>query len=135
MGRHLEEYMTINRRTLMAAGAGFAVAGVSTTAQAADHKVTVDARNSKWLPAMLKIKAGDTVIWTNTAPIPHIVTFAKAKSKTPDKISLPAGVAEFESPSLKKGQTFQYTFKVKGTYNYTCRLHENMMMFGTIVVA
>jgi len=127
--------MTINRRTLMAAGAGIAVTGVSTAAHAANHNVTVDARNSRWVPEMLKIKVGDTVTWTNTAPIPHIVTFSKEKSRTPDKISLPAGVTPFESPNMKKGQTFVYTFKVRGTYNYTCRLHENMMMFGTIVVA
>ena len=126
--------MSIDRRTVLAAAGAAAVVSAAGQAQAATHKVTVITATSKWSPDALTIKAGDTVEWTNTAPIPHIVTFKKEKSRMPDKISLPAGVAEFESPSLKRGEKFSYKFTVKGEYHYTCRLHENMQMFGTVIV-
>lgn len=127
--------MSMDRRAVLATGAAAAVVTIAGQAQAATHKVTVISATSKWSPDTLAIKAGDTVEWTNTAPIPHIVTFKKEKSRMPDKISLPAGVAEFESPSLKRGEKFTYKFTVKGEYHYTCRLHENMQMFGTITVS
>lgn len=127
--------MPIDRRAVLASGAAVAVVSIAGKAHAATHKVTVVSATSKWSPDNLAIKAGDTVEWTNTAPIPHIVTFSKEKSRMPEKISLPAGVKEFESPSLKRGEKFTYRFNVKGEYHYTCRLHENMQMFGTITVS
>jgi plastocyanin len=126
--------MSLNRRAVITTGAAAACLGAG-QAHAATHKVTVITATSKWSPDTLSIKTGDTVEWTNTAPIPHIVCFKKEKSKTPDKISLPAGVAEFESPSLKRGEKFSYKFTKAGEYRYTCRLHENMQMFGAINVA
>jgi plastocyanin len=126
--------MTIHRRAVIGAGAAAVFAGTAGRAHAATHKVTVITATSKWSPAALSIKTGDTVEWTNTAPIPHIVCFKKEKSRTPDKISLPEGVAEFESAQLKRGEKFSYKFTKPGQYNYTCRLHENMQMFGSITV-
>lgn len=126
--------MSMNRRTVIATGAAAAAFGVSTQAQAATHKVTVVAATSKWSPDRLEIRRNDTVEWTNTAPIPHIVTFKKEKSRMPEKIVLPAGVEEFESPSLRRDEKFSYKFTKAGEYHYTCRLHENMQMFGTIIV-
>ncbi len=126
--------MSINRRTLIATGAAAAAAGVAGSAHAATHQVKVIVATSKWTPDMLHIKAGDSVEWTNNAPIPHIVCFDKTKSKMPDKISLPEGVKPFESPELKRDAKFKYKFTKKGEYHYTCRLHENMQMFGMIHV-
>ena len=127
--------MSINRRTVLAGTAGLALAGAATAAKAATVKVTVDAVNSKWVPSMVAIKAGDRVEWTNTAPIPHQVCFKKERSRMPEKILVPAGATEFESPQLKRGEKFTYKFTTKGEYHYSCRLHENMSMFGVVVVS
>ena len=60
----------------------------------------------------LKIKAGETVTWTNLDGASHTVTSDKD--------------AVFESPLLKKGQSFSHTFTEAGVYSYHCALHPSM---------
>lgn len=126
--------MSIDRRKVMAGAAGAALAGTATAARAATHQVTVISRTSQWDPKELTIRRGDTVEWTNTAPIPHRVTFNPATAKDPKHVSLPAGVEPFESPELKRGEKFSYTFTTRGMYHYCCRLHEDLNMMGMITV-
>ena len=61
--------------------------------------------------------------WTNQDGLTHTVT-----SVTPEG---PTGV--FDSGFLSSGQTFSYTFKEAGTYNYFCRVHNYMR--GTITIS
>jgi len=60
----------------------------------------------------LTIKKGETVTWTNLDEISHTVTSDED--------------AVFESPLLKKGQSFSHTFTEAGVYSYHCSPHPNM---------
>lgn len=127
--------MKIDRRTLVAGVAGTAVVGLAGTASAqTTHRVTVVTRTSQWDPKEMTIKVGDTVQWLNTAPIPHIVCFDRSTARDPAHVVLPEGIEPFESPELKRGERFEYTFTVPGMYHYCCRYHEDLMMMGMITV-
>jgi plastocyanin len=66
-------------------------------------------------PGTLEIAAGATVVWTNDGQAPHTVT------------------GEFaDSGILQPGQTFSHTFDDKGTFDYACALHPQMV--GQVVV-
>jgi len=71
--------------------------------------------NFSFDPTTLTIPAGKTVKWTNQDTATHQI-----KSDT------------FNSTALKKLDTYQYTFKTPGTYEYTCSLHPTMK--GKIIV-
>lgn len=129
--------MTLDRRAITKGALAAAAAAVLPKAALAapkTHSVTVDAAASKFTPAALTIKAGDTVEWENTAYVAHSATFDPAKSKVAGNVALPAGVAPFDSGMMKGGAKFSHTFTVKGTYKYICRFHENMGMVGQIIV-
>lgn len=84
-------------------------------AQAAERKVSIDAL--KYSPAEIKIKAGDTVVWTNDDQRDHTVTAADGS---------------FASGNMKSRDTFEHQFKKKGKYKYNCDYHPRMK--GTVVV-
>jgi len=79
----------------------------------ADTQVSI--KDFKFQPDQVTIKKGDTVIWTNIDPVPHDV-----KSKG------------FESPDMKKGETYSKTFNEAGTFDYLCEIHPNMK--GKVIV-
>jgi len=66
-------------------------------------------------PAEIKVKAGDTVTFTNNESVPHDV----------HKTSGPG--ANFESPGgvggMQGGDTFKLTLDEPGTYEYVCKVH------------
>lgn len=66
-------------------------------------------------PETLYVKQGTAVVWTNNDSVQHTI-----KSDN------------FNSQSLSKGQTFEFKFENKGTYDYSCGLHPSMK--GKIVV-
>jgi amicyanin len=76
----------------------------------------VSITNFKFDPAMLTIKAGTTVVWTNNDIVAHTVTFTDVAN----------------SPVLNRGDTFSRTFSAAGTYSYICSIHP--FMHGTVVV-
>lgn len=63
-------------------------------------------------PGELIIKSGETVTWTNLDAASHTVTSDND--------------AVFESPLLKKGQSFSHTFTETGVYSYHCTPHPGM---------
>ena len=69
-------------------------------------------------PAELRIKKGDTVVWTNRDSVKHTVT---SNSGT-----------ELDSKLLNMGESYSHTFTKTGTYQYHCRPHSSMK--GTIIV-
>lgn len=83
-----------------------AAAGV---ARAEDVAVKID--NFTYEPAMVQVKAGDTVTWTNHDDIPHTAT---------------ASAGKFRSPVLDTEQKFSFTFTEPGRYEYFCALHPHM---------
>ena len=62
-------------------------------------------------PAILTIKVGTTVTWTNKDATAHNVT---------------AATGRWHSDTLQQGQTYTYTFKKAGSYSYTCTFHAGM---------
>lgn len=70
-------------------------------------------------PAILNIKAGDTVVWTNNDKVSHTVT---SDSGT-----------ELNSATLAKGDTYSHTFATAGTYKYHCSAYKYMI--GKLIVS
>jgi len=88
----------------------------------------------KFLPDKITIKAGQTVEWVNNAKTLHSVDGDPTMALKPSDVSLPAGAKPFDSGFMKPDMTWDYTFKVPGTYKYTCVPHEKDGMNGEVVV-
>ena len=87
------------------------------TAQPPPRAVAIDIDNFRFGVVSLEIAAGTTVTWTNRDDIPHTV----------------ASVTKiFRSPPLDTGETFSYTFRDVGSFEYYCSMHPRMT--GRIVV-
>jgi plastocyanin len=86
-------------------------------APAAQVGAAVHIANFTFSPAILSVKAGTTVTWTNDDDIPHTVV-AIDKS--------------FRSKVLDTGERFSFTFAKPGQFGYFCSLHPHMT--GKVVV-
>lgn len=71
--------------------------------------------NFSFNPGTLTVSSGTTVVWTNNDSVLHSI-----KSDT------------FNSQPLSKGQSFEFMFANKGTYDYSCGIHPSMK--GRIIV-
>ena len=60
----------------------------------------------------LTIKVGDSVVWTNVGEVEHTVTEING---------------DFNSGSLKPGQTFSVQFNKPGIFRYQCMFHSGWM--------
>jgi plastocyanin len=81
-------------------------------AGAAEELAKVKIDNFTFEPEVLTVKAGTTVTWTNVDDIPHTVA-----SKTP-KV--------FKSKALDTDDSYSFTFREPGTFEYFCSLHPHM---------
>jgi plastocyanin len=88
----------------------------------------------QFLPDKVTIKAGQTVEWVNNAKTLHSVDGDPSMALKPSDVSLPPGAKPFDSGFMKPDMTWDYTFKVPGTYKYTCVPHEKDGMNGVVVV-
>ncbi|WP_052229913.1 cupredoxin domain-containing protein [Streptomyces sp. CT34] len=70
------------------------------------------------MPSSLTVRKGTTVTWTNHDRAPHTVTSS--------------GSGSLNSPVLRKGGSYTFTFKSTGTFSYYCKIHP--FMHGTVVV-
>lgn len=75
----------------------------------------ISIQNFAFSPAILTVKKGTTVTWTNNDSAPHAL-----KSNT------------FNSNMLSKGQQFSFTFDTIGSFDYSCSIHPSMT--GKIIV-
>jgi plastocyanin len=75
----------------------------------------ISIKNFAFSPSVLTVKQGTKVTWTNQDSAPHQI-----KSET------------FNSDSLGQGESFNFTFSNKGSFNYICSIHPSMT--GKIVV-
>jgi plastocyanin len=125
--------MSMTRRTC---AAGLAAAA-ATPAWAAPRTVEVamDQGQMRFLPEAVRIKAGDSVRWVNATVIFHSATFDPAAAKTAGVVSLPPGVAPFDSGKIDEDESFTHRFTVKGTYRYICKYHQDMGMVGAVIVS
>ncbi len=71
----------------------------------------------KYEPAVLTVKVGTTVTWTNTGAVVHTVTAADRKA--------------FDSKNIGPKASFSWTFQSAGTFAYFCTYHP--WMKGTII--
>lgn len=81
----------------------------------AGDQVSID--NFAFAPAVLTVRAGSTVTWTNRDEEPHTVA---------------ANDGSFRSPGMGTGVSFSHTFATPGTFDYVCSIHPSM--HGTVVV-
>ena len=79
------------------------------------HSVTI--KGFVYSPASLKIKAGDTVRWTNKDGASHSADDAGRKWKT---------------GTIKRNKSAEVTFDAAGKFNYVCKFHPKMK--GAITV-
>ena len=84
-------------------------------ALAKDHAVSI--QDVKFTPREIKVKKGDTVVWTNSDERDHTVT---------------ADDGAFDSGNLRNGKTFRRKFEKPGKFKYHCEYHPRMK--ATIVV-
>jgi plastocyanin len=80
-------------------------------APVAGDAVTV--KNFAFSPAVLKVKVGTTVTWTNQDTDAHTVTSAGSGGP-------------LKSATLATRATYSYTFTKPGTYAYLCTIHPFM---------
>jgi plastocyanin len=120
------------KRTLMIAfvlaalGTGLAACGGSgdnSTPVAAQPPKTaggvkVSVQDNSFAPGNVKVKAGETVTFTNDGAVAHTVTGV--------------GGATFDSGTLAPGKTFSFIAEGKGKLTYVCTIHAGMK--GTIEV-
>jgi plastocyanin len=89
------------------------VAGLGDTRRSAavDTNPTVAIDGVSFVPAMLTVKVGATVVWINKDPFPHTV------------MSQTGG---FDSHDLAPGQSWSYRTTRAGVFPYVCTLHPTM---------
>tara|TARA_Y100001960_G_C14045586_1_gene527264 strand:+ start:67 stop:495 length:429 start_codon:yes stop_codon:yes gene_type:complete len=83
----------------------------------------LDKETMVFSPKIVKINAGETVLWKSTDP-GHNVSFIM-------KGGVPEGVEKFTS---KIGKDAEYTFTIPGIYAYLCVPHKSMGMIGFVIV-
>jgi plastocyanin len=98
-------------RAVVAVGASVWLLTLPTAlpAHAATKNVSAGGGNT-FSPGTVTIKAGDTVVWTNTGGIGHTVTSWAGDWSKDDAIAAPT-------------TNTSYTFDTAGTYKYYCRTH------------
>jgi plastocyanin len=89
---------------------------------------------NRFVPAALTVPVGSTVTWQNVGQVTHTVTFDPSKAIRASDVSLPSGVAPWDSGNVDGGQSYSYTFATPGTYHYVCIPHEELGMLATITV-
>ena len=84
-------------------------------ALAKEHRVSI--RDVKFVPRELKVKKGDTVVWTNADERDHTVT---------------ANDGSFSSGNIGDGDSFRQKFDKVGKFNYHCEYHPRMKATITV---
>ncbi len=99
--------------------APLALTGLGYGARAAE--VSVDQKDLKFVPDVVRIRAGDSIRFTDTDRIAHNVTIDNADGTSEDK-----GMAEYNQHIVVK-------FDKPGLYRAHCRIHPQMHMTITVV--
>jgi plastocyanin len=100
--------------------------GTAPTPEPEKGVTDVAMRNVDFSPAVVTIKQGETVRWTNRDIVPHTATSGNPGDGD-------AG-SEFDSPFLGSGQSFRKQFDQTGEYVYYCRVHPDMMRDAKVIV-
>lgn len=73
-------------------------------------------------PAVVSVRVGDTMRWTQEGAVPHTVTEGQRGT----------AASAFDTLLVGTGQSFEFTFGEPGTFPYHCRPHFGMD--GTVIV-
>jgi plastocyanin len=73
------------------------------------HTVTIE--DMSFQPAVLTVRAGDSVVWVNKDWFPHTAT---------------SEIGGFDSLEIPAGESWTYTPETKGEFSYVCSLHPTM---------
>lgn len=90
------------------------------TANAEEHIVRT--RRTEWVPSVLFIQPGDTVVWKGM------------RSHETELITGMGPEGAFAWDSEIDAEDFTVTFDVEGAYIYSCDVHMNFGMVGAIIV-
>lgn len=75
-----------------------------------EGQVKVDIRDFTFQPEDLTIEAGTEIVWENRDRAPHTAT----------------AEGDFDSGTLRRGDSYSVTFDKPGTYRYICAIHPYM---------
>jgi len=87
-----------------------------------------------FIPATMRINAGEQVAWKNTSTYYHNVVDDPTRAMNRVDVGFPSGSGPFGSPVLQPGSSFYHVFDKPGTYRYICVFHEGSGMRGTVIV-
>jgi plastocyanin len=82
--------------------------------QAASAPATIVIRDGRFSPDSLTVARGTIVTWTNADRVSHTVSRPLERGLQ---------IAGPDSPELKPGETYAYTYTAVGIFDYHCRLH------------
>ena len=85
------------------------ILSIAAAQKAQKHSVTI--KGMAFSPSSVKVKVGDTVVWSNKDDQDHTVV---------------AKDGSFNSGNLKPGDSFSHKFSKAGTFSYACGLHPRM---------
>jgi plastocyanin len=85
--------------------------------QQAGNTVTVVIEDDAFVPPIIFVQPGDTVLWINAGKHNHTVM---------------AGNQSWGSEEIAKGGSYSYKFSSSGTYDYVCQKHQKMK--GSVIV-
>lgn len=88
----------------------------------------------RFVPDRVEIQVGETVVWVNESEKIHTVSTHPAEARQIEHAGVPQATEHFDSSNLGPGQTFKRTFTVAGVYKYYCHPHQDMAMFGEVIV-
>jgi plastocyanin len=121
--------------TLIVFSAFCVEATVPAAPQESDAVVVKMTTEHTFVPEKITIKVGQTVEWVNDdKAMPHEVTTDPDVAVDPSHVSVPEGVAPFDSRLITSGKSFRHQFTVAGLYGYACPPHENDGMLGELTV-
>jgi plastocyanin len=103
--------------------------------QESDAVVVKMTTEHTFVPEKITIAAGQTVEWVNDDKAStHQVTTDPDVAVDPSHVSMPEGVAPFDSHLITSGKSFRHLFTAPGLYRYACPPHENDGMLGEVTV-
>jgi plastocyanin len=108
---------------------------VPAASQESDAVIVKMTSEHTFVPEKITIKVGQTAEWVNDdKAMPHEVTTDPDVAVDPSHVSMPEGVAPFDSHLITGGKSFRHQFTVAGPYRYVCPPHENDGMLGEVTV-
>ncbi len=100
-----------------------------------EDAIIIDMNDERqFLPRIITIDVGLTIVWRNIGFIGHTVTARSGSTEDEDLSKVPDGAEPFDSGWVRDGEVFIRTFTTPGLYRYACLPHLRDEMLGTIVV-